>query len=138
MNLDPPPQSHLWALLSAASLRGWAAAPGHPRGPAAHTGTSGCADAPPAVVLPPVSAQTQGQSQLRATQARAAGDPWLSPGHRDAGWLVKLQLRASETQLCGLEGHPFPDPTSCRARGALTVKGFSSRASSASASRFLT
>lgn len=129
MNLAPPPhQSHL----SAASVRGWAAAPAHPQG------TSGCADAPPAVVLPPVSTQTQGQSQLRATQARAAGDPWLSPGHRDAGWLVKLQLRASETRLCRLEGHPFPDPASCRARGALTVKGFSSRAYSASASRPLT
>lgn len=128
-----PASSAPWAPRSVTA--GWSPAPGCPRraDPASpHTRGQlhglhndvqlwGGAAWPLSCLLSPPRPRVR--SQLRVTQARAGRGLWLSP----AGWLVKLQLRASKSWPCGPEGRLGP-LLSLAGRGELgpvTVKGFS-------------
>lgn len=83
-----------------------------------------------ATVLPPVTPSPQTQVPAQDDTGQGCGDPRLSPGHRDAGRLVKLQLRASESWHHKTEGRLVPSLTlpPAGSRGALPVKGFSRHA----------
>lgn len=83
-----------------------------------------------ATVLPPVTPPPQTQVPAQDDTGQGCGDSRLSPGHRDAGRLVTLQLRASESWHHKTEGRPVPSltPPPAGSQGALPVKGFSRHA----------
>lgn len=83
-----------------------------------------------ATVLPPVTPPPQTQVPAQDDTGQGCGDSRLSPGHRDAGRLVTLQLRASESWHHKTEGRPVPSLTlpPAGSQGALPVKGFSRHA----------
>lgn len=64
-----------------------------------------------ATVLPPVTPPPQTQVPAQDETGQGCGDPRRSPGHRDAGRRVKLQLRASESWHHKPEGRLVPSLT---------------------------